>query len=147
LFAAVWQGLKFYTEGVTGFVDVRDVVRVMIGLMESNFQGERFIISSENLSYRQVLDMIARELGKWPARIHASPLLCSLAWSADWLASSLSGRKRTLTRDAARSAANASFFSNRKIRETLGVEFRPISESIKDTACMFLKMSASAQST
>ena len=33
LFSTVWKGLKFYTKGGTGFVDVRDVTKVMRLLM------------------------------------------------------------------------------------------------------------------
>jgi dihydroflavonol-4-reductase len=139
LFSAVWAGMKFYTEGITGFVDVRDVVMAMIRLMEGDYQGERFTVSSENLSYRQVLEMIARELGKKPPWIHATPFLTSVAWRGDWLLSALSGKQRFITRDAARSGRNRLFFSNRKIKETLGMEFIPVARSIRETAGMFLK--------
>ena len=54
LFSAVWKGMKFYTEGVTGYVDIRDVVHTMINLMVGDFSSERYTVSAENLSYRQV---------------------------------------------------------------------------------------------
>jgi dihydroflavonol-4-reductase len=139
LFSAVWAGMKFYTEGITGFVDVRDVVKAMTRLMEGDYQNERFTVSSENLSYRQVLEMIALELGKKPPRFHATPFLTSLTWRGDWLLSALSGKRRFITRDAARSGRTRSLFSNRKIKETLGMEFIPIARSIRETAGMFLK--------
>jgi len=57
-FKAVWDGLKFYTGGATGFVDVNDVVRAMITLMEdTNFKrckNQRYILNSENVSYREL---------------------------------------------------------------------------------------------
>jgi len=54
LFRLVWQGLKYYTRGVNGYVDVRDLSKVMVRLMDRNIFGERFIVSAENLSYEQL---------------------------------------------------------------------------------------------
>ncbi len=139
LFPTLWKGLKFYTMGITGFVDVRDVVFAMVKLMEGNFQGERYTLSAENLSYRQVMEMIAGELGKKPPYIRVPSFLTSLAWRTDWLVSSLTGKPRFITREAAISARNKSLFSNRKVREALGMEFIPIRESVRETAAVFLK--------
>ena len=68
MFKTLYNGLKFYTSGVTGFVDVKDVVEIMISLMnESNFErckNQRFLINAENLYYRDVFNQIADSLGK-----------------------------------------------------------------------------------
>ena len=42
LFDQVYKGFNYYTEGVTGFVSVQDVVKSMILLMKSNIKNERF---------------------------------------------------------------------------------------------------------
>ena len=139
LFSAVWRGIKFYTEGITGYVDIRDVVRAMTDLMESEIKGERFTVTSENLSYRQVLEKIALSLGKKPPSLHATPLLVSLAWRLDWLLQALTGKPRKITRDAAKSSSRKAIFSNRKITEATGIKFIPIDQSIKDTARIFLQ--------
>lgn len=52
LFTTVNNGFKYYTEGKTGYVDVRDVVKIVYALMESDITNERFILNSENVSYR-----------------------------------------------------------------------------------------------
>ena len=139
LFSAVWKGMKFYTEGITGYVDIRDVVRAMVDLMESGHKGERFAVTSENLSYRQVLEKIAGSLGKKPPSIYATPLMISLAWRLDWLTNILTGKPRKITRDTAKSSSRKAVFSNRKIREATGMEFIPIDQSIQETASIFLK--------
>ncbi len=143
LFSAVWNGLRFYTKGVTGYVDVRDVVRAMIDLTESELEGERFTLSSENLSYKEVLTMIAGNLGRKPPRLYASPFLVSLAWRSDWLVHALSGKPRKITREAARSSSRKARFSNQKIRQATGMEFIPMVQSIRDTARIFLQSQGS----
>jgi len=59
IFNTVRDGLKFYPPGKNGFVDVRDVARAMILLMESDIRNERFILNAENLEYKKLLGMMA----------------------------------------------------------------------------------------
>jgi nucleoside-diphosphate-sugar epimerase len=138
LFSAVWKGMKFYTEGVTGYVDVRDVTHAMISLMEGEFFGERFTVSAENLSYRKILEMIAMSLDRPLPSIHATPFLVSIAWRLSWLASKFNGGHRSITRETVRSSKRIALFSNEKIREAIGIQFIPIMQSVQDTARHFL---------
>jgi nucleoside-diphosphate-sugar epimerase len=130
--------MKFYTEGVTGYVDIRDVVHAMITLMEGDFTSERYTVSAENLSYRQVFKMIASALDKPPPGIHATPLLISMAWRFDWLISKLNGKKRSITRDTVKSSKRKALFSNEKIIQAIGIDFIPVKQSVRDTANHFL---------
>ena len=139
LFMVVWKGMKYYTDGVTGYVDIRDVVTAMIRLMEADVAGERFTVSSENLSYMQVLKMIAERLGKKPPTLRASPFLISIAWKLDWLNQLITGKKRTITREAVLASCQKSYFSNKKIKKATGLEFKAILDSIEDTSRFFLK--------
>jgi len=144
LFTVVWKGIRFYTEGVTGYVDVRDVVRCMIDLMLKDIRNERFIISSENLSYRRAFEMIAEALGKRPPRILATSLLIALAWRLDWVANVFVGKTRSITKDAVKSSKIKVHFSNQKIRNATGIKFIPIDQSIKETAGFFFQNPAQA---
>ncbi|HJX70844.1 MAG TPA: NAD-dependent epimerase/dehydratase family protein, partial [Bacteroidales bacterium] len=47
------KGMRFYTMGSTGCVDVRDVSRIMVRLMDSNISGEQFLVSSENMTFKE----------------------------------------------------------------------------------------------
>lgn len=138
LFTTVWKGMKFYTEGITGYVDIRDVVHAMVTLMEGDFSSERYTLSSENLSYRQVLELIASALDKKPPRIHATPLIISIAWRMSWLISKFNGEKRDITRDTVKSSKRKVLFSNEKIRQAIGIDFIPLKVSVRDTATHFL---------
>ena len=138
LFTAVWNGMKFYTKGITGYVDIRDVIYAMVNLMEGDFLSERYTVSSENLSYQQLLEMIAAALHKRPPRIHASPFLISIAWRLIWLISIFHDKPRTITRDTVKSSKRKAVFSNEKIRKALDMEFIPVNRSIQETAVHFL---------
>jgi nucleoside-diphosphate-sugar epimerase len=136
-FTRVWNGLSFYTDGLTGFVGVEDVVRSMIMLMGSGISGERFIISSENVGFREFFSMIADSLGKKRPWIHAGKNITSIAWRAEYIRSLLTGTAPSVTREHMVAANKRSYYSNEKILEKLGVDFRPVSEVISETAEIF----------
>jgi len=52
----------------------------MIGLMEHPVSGERFVVSAENLGYREVFNMMADGFGKKRPHLKVSPLLASIVW-------------------------------------------------------------------
>ncbi len=138
LISTVWKGLKFYTEGSNSFVDVRDVSTVMVQLMESGISGERFIVTSENLSFHRVFTLIADGLGVRPPFIKTPPWMGELAWRANALYSRRSGKPPVITRDAVVGGQKQYYFSNEKIRERLGFQFIPMEKAIEDTCRFFL---------
>ena len=138
LFQTTYKGLAFYTNGMTGFVDVRDVVKVIIMLMEKEIFGERFILNSQNITYKDILEMIAKGLGRKIPYIKAGRYLTSLVWRLDWLKNKLTGLPLILTRETARAGQNRKLFSNKKIRETIDFKFIPVAETIQQVCDIFL---------
>ncbi len=139
LFRQVAKGLKYYTSGVTGFVDVKDVSKAMIGLMESSVVNERFVLVGENKPFRDVMDRIADKIGKPRPGTYAGPLLSGLAWRVEFLKWKITGSKPVITKETARSAAGKYYYSGEKIRKNLGLNYTPVEESIDQAAEVFLK--------
>jgi len=138
LFRQVAKGLKFYTAGVTGFVDVKDVSLAMIALMESTVMNERFVLVGENKPFRDVMDRIADKLGKSRPGIYAGPLLSSFAWKVEFLKWKFTGSKPVITKETARSAAGKFYYSGEKIKKMLAFNFTPIENTIDQVAEVFL---------
>jgi dihydroflavonol-4-reductase len=140
LFEQVWNGLRFYTEGVTGFVDVRDVVRYMVLLMQSDIDNQRFILNSENVYYKSIFEKIAFYLNKKPATIKVTPLLSAIAWRLEWLKSKLTGKYPLITKETARAAASVYYYDNSKsLKAFPDFRYIPIEKTIEETAALFLK--------
>jgi len=137
-FTTVWKGMKFYTEGGTGFVDVFDVCKAMIQLSEKGISGERFIISAENRSYLSIFNKIAEALNKKKPHIKANNTMLELAWRYEYLKHLFSKHKPAFTKETARSAVTKSLFSNQKLCETLDFEFNSIDNTIERIAQAFL---------
>lgn len=138
LFKKVWDGFKYYPPGATGFVDVRDVVKTMVALMESDIQSERFIINSANLTWQEFFNKIGKQLGKKPPSILATALLRELAWRGEWFRSKITGIRPIVTRETARMASHTFIYDNTKIKEALNYEFLPIEKTVAET-CTQLK--------
>ncbi len=139
LFKRVQEGLKYYTNGISGFVDVRDVSRCMMQLMQSNISGERFIISSQNISYKQLLQWMAESLKVKPPHNEATPFLSGLAWRLAHLRNRLSGKPSLITRETTRSALQKFCYSNKKVKKQLGMEFIPVQDAVEWVANQLLK--------
>ncbi|MEJ7778000.1 MAG: NAD-dependent epimerase/dehydratase family protein [Daejeonella sp.] len=131
-FETVKNGLSYYPDGSFGFVDVQDVARAMILLMESDISGRRFIISAENWTYRDFFTAVALQLNKKPPSIALKPWMIDLARVGNGILSAFTGKRDTLSRDAAKSAFKKQNFSNERIKKALNLEFRSINKSISE---------------
>ncbi|WAC42170.1 NAD-dependent epimerase/dehydratase family protein [Pedobacter sp. SL55] len=138
IFKLVKDGLKFYTDGATGIVDVEDVAKCMILLMESNISEERYTLSAENLHYKDFFAQIAQGFGVKPPSKEAKPWMLGIAWRAAKLVSLITRKPAALTKDAARSSFNLSYYTNQKITDTLNFKFKPVNQSIAEV-CNALK--------
>ena len=138
LFRLVRQGLWYYTRGVNGYVDVRDVSACMIRLMEGDHFGERYICSAANLSYQELFSMMARHLGKPAPSVHVPPALTSLAWRLEAVRAFVTRSKPEVTREMATTAARIYTYSSEKIAKKLNFEFRNIEETIREVCEIYL---------
>ena len=119
LFKSVYDEFKYYTEGITGFVDVRDVAGAMILLMNSKISGQRFILSSENLSYKEIFFLMAKCFGKKPPKKNATPLLGEIVWRLEAMKSAITGEKHLVTKETARTAQSTVKYDNSKFLNAL----------------------------
>ena len=130
LFETIQKGLKYYPGGSFGYVDVEDVAKAMILLMDSDISDERFIINAENWSYRDFFTEIAVNFKKSPPEIALKPWMMQLAYLGTRIIAAFTGKKFKLTKDTASTAFKKRMFSNNKIKKTLNLEFKPVKDSI-----------------
>jgi dihydroflavonol-4-reductase len=132
IFKSIYNEFPYYSEGVTGFVDVEDVATAMILLMQSNIVAERFIISAENISYKQLFDMIAAALNKKPPYKKITPLMAAAVWRFEAVKSLLTGKAPFITKETARTALTRVRFDNSKLLKALSpFKYTPLQKSIE----------------
>ena len=119
----------FTFSGGTSYVDVRDVAKISLELMEKNIFGERFILISENKRYSEMTNFVRNKLGKSTPKILSKSVLNFakiLNFCFGWFIPSL----KMANKVNIESVTNLNPVSNQKIRERLDYEFIPVEESL-----------------
>jgi len=131
-FSTIKKGVPFYTQGISAYVGVWDVVNVMVLLMQSSITGERYTLISENVSFEKIITQIAKKLDARPPKGEAKPWFLALMWRIDWLLSMLFCTPRRLSKYSAQALCSTTLISNDKIQGTLDYTFQSIEEVIAD---------------
>lgn len=132
VFKNAYDEFPWYTDGLTGFVDVADVVKAMMMLMESNISGERYILSAENVPYKDLFTMIAGEFNRRPPHRKVTPFIAALVWRMEAVKSFFSGRQSMLTKETATIAQMKVYFDNSRLQQALpAFRYTPIMETIR----------------
>ncbi|MBT8260942.1 MAG: NAD-dependent epimerase/dehydratase family protein, partial [Bacteroidia bacterium] len=139
LFKQIHKGLKYYTKGITGYIDIFDVVDIMIKLYQSDFKNERYILIAENISFKTFITKVAEKLKVKPPKKEASLLLLKIAWRIDWLRQLITSKKRKLTKHLVTSLTCTRKYSNKKISDALDYKFKPIDVSISEVCQFYLE--------
>ncbi len=138
-FKNAYKEFPWYAEGISGFVDATDVAMSMIELMKSGISEERFIISAENLSFRDVFTMMAKKFGKTPPKWKVSPAIASIVWRWERIKSFFTGEDPLLTKETAETSQMKVYFDNSKLKKFLpGFSFRPLEQSISESCSEYL---------
>ncbi len=126
--------MPFYSNGTNGFIDVRDVAKICIQLMNSPVHSERFILINQNLSFKDYFERIAKRLNVQPPKRALNKTLGNVFLFADWMASTLSRRKRSFTKEIFKVSMEHFEYSNEKIKRQLDYTFIPFDETIDNIA-------------
>jgi dihydroflavonol-4-reductase len=139
IFKNIYEGFKWYTTGINGFVDVEDVARAAVLLMESTISEQRFIINGDNWTFKKLQDTIADGFNKKRPSKEATASLMNVAWRIEYIKSIFTGKRPLLTKESARVAISQTYFENAKILNALpGFSFTPLEETIKKACEKYL---------
>lgn len=119
VFKSVYNEFPWYTEGTTGFVDVLDVVEAMIQLMNSNIVAQRFILSAETSTYKDLFTLIANAFNKKPPSKLVTPFIAAVVWRLEAFKAKFSGKQPLLTKETAKTAQAKVSFNNQKLLQCL----------------------------
>ena len=131
MFKSAFDEFPWYTEGVHGFVDVLDVARIAIKLMESDISSERFIINGANITYKALFDRMAEGFGKKKPSKKVTPLLAEIVWRFKYLKGIVTGKPSILNKNTARTALAVCEYSSEKlIGRFPDFNYTPIRETV-----------------
>ena len=130
--------MKYYTSGGSGVVDVRDVVETAVTLMEKNIFSERFILNSENLTFREMFTLANKVFGNEPPSIKVTQSMFLFAYYAERFFSIFNAKKPLLEKEFLKSGFSITNYSSDKIISRLNHKFNTARESF-EWAGSFLK--------
>ncbi len=134
IFRSVHDEFPWYSEGVTGFVDVRDVAKAMVQLMESHISSERFILSAENRSYKDLFGLIAKAFGKKAPHKKVTPFIAGLVWRLEAIKSFFTKDDPLVTKETALTALANAHFDNSKLKKFIpGFAYHTIEDTVAHT--------------
>lgn len=132
IFKTVYKEFPYYSDGVAGFVDVKDVVAAMIALMESDIVAERFIVNAGNVTYKDLFTMIAEAFHKRAPYKKVAPLMAAAIWRIEKIKSMFTGKAPFITKETADTALAKLYFDNSRLLKTLpGFQYTLIKKSVE----------------
>lgn len=137
LFRSVQKGMPFYTDGINGFVGVKDVAAFMVDKGYSELSNKRFLLVSENLSYGDLFRMIANGLSVKAPGMRIKPSYVPwISWLL-WLYSKFKP-DTNLSPETLRTSVKEHRYDPSAAVAT-GFVFTPVSEIVSETCSILLR--------
>lgn len=133
MFNKVRGGLKFYSSGSLGIVDVRDVAKACLMLHQNNLTRQRFLLNGANLTFKSLLEEMASCMGCQP------PTLCPPYGLAKWTATmlqwwaNLQGHRNYISAETVKAAYTRKQYDGSRILNALpDFQYTPWTKTIAD---------------
>lgn len=140
IFKSIYNGFNWYSPGKNGFVAVEDVAKAAVLLMETSITEQRYIVSGDNWTFKQLLDTMADAFGKPRPTRQTTSTLMGIAWRWEKIRSLFTGQSPVLTRESAKVAHSSTTFQNDKLKKALpGFSFTPLEQSIREACKKYLQ--------
>ncbi len=134
----LYKGLSFYPEGMTGMVDVRDVAKLAYLAISKDVTGQRYIVSSENRTYKDYFIYTSSELGRKPPYKPLSKIWRSLAWRLSGIYAAISRKSKLITSQNMEASASTACYRNQKSMTDFDFTYTPIENTWKDAAQSYI---------
>ena len=126
-----------YVDTGLNIVHVDDVAAGHLLAYERGRPGERYILGGQDMSLREILELIARLEGRNPPRVRLPyGVVLPIAYLAEGFAR-LTGRSGRITLEGVRMSRKKMFFSSAKAVRELGYRWRPPVQAFEDAIRWF----------
>ncbi|NGX82736.1 NAD-dependent epimerase/dehydratase family protein [Aequorivita sp. KMM 9714] len=125
------KGIPFYPSGSMGIVDIKDVVRAMILLMNSEIKNEQYIVVGENITFKELLSKLAVLFEKKPPTKKLSKGIMLFISGIDWLLNKLFNIKRKVVKANVLSMFTNTAYNTDKLRNQFDFKYTPTDETLK----------------
>lgn len=134
IFKKAYDGIPYYPTGGTGIVDVKDVAKFIVLLMESDIEGERFVLSGGNVSYKDIFQKMGNAMQRKVPTKPAPSWMLSILWRVEKIRCMLTGTSPLITKESVKSTAHQSNYDNSKSLGINGFKYQDVDETIEEYA-------------
>lgn len=124
-------------EGRSNIVDARDVAQAMINAVEHGRNGERYLVSNTPATIEELLLGLQKASGLPAPTMRISYRMALLVAYASEFAARLRGKDTLITVEGIRTLQDRGTFSSEKAMRELGVSFRSLDETLRDTVMWY----------
>src|SRR5439155_22144481 len=118
--------------------DVRDVAEGMVRAMQHGVQGRRYLLGHENLSIREVFQLLSQLTGlPQPQRRVPYPIALTAGYVSEWLADVFTHRPPAATVTGVKLTRRTMHFDAGPSLSELGIQPRPVVEALRDAVAWF----------
>lgn len=130
IFKYVWNKNKYYIGGSYNFIDVRDVVQQAFTIATSDKANQQYILSGENLTYKELFEQIAIQFKIPPPSVKATKFqkMLVLWWSN--FRSIFSSEEPIITKEAINKSDKNPIIDNSKINQDFPHTYYSINHTI-----------------
>lgn len=135
LMDVVAKEFPWYTNGINGWVDVKDVVKAILLLTDSPKKDTRYIINNGNYSYKNIFSQMALLLNKKTPHRKANPWITEVVWRIELLKSRILKKEAVITKESARTAQTKCLYNNQKfLKDFPQFKYTPIETTLRRMA-------------
>jgi dihydroflavonol-4-reductase len=130
-----------YLDAELNLIDVRDVALGMVRAMEHGRPGRRYLLGHENLSIRGLFALLAKLTDLPEPRWRVPyPVALAAGYVSEWVADVLTHRPPAATVTGVKLTRRRMHFDARRSLDELGLQPRPVAESLADAVAWFRTM-------
>jgi dihydroflavonol-4-reductase len=131
--------LHLYLDFIVNLVDVRDVAAGLILAMERGRAGHRYILGSESIPLKRILELMVAISGRRNLTIPVSGRMAEMAATMlEFISDHVTRRPPSGTAEGVRIALRATDLSIEKAQQELGYAPRPVEPALRDTITYLL---------
>ncbi len=141
----VEKGRAFYPIGSNGMVDVRDVAKAVVLALGGAGANERFLLNGANLKYKELFSTIAQHIDAPIPTKPLSPKLLNVVVGFARICESLKINLPFPSQQLQVLSAQSNY-DGRKSEELLGLKYRPMRETLRETSEVYLNSKSNGSS-
>lgn len=132
IFKTVKKGIGYYPPGANATVDARDVAEIMNLLMDSEINGERFLCTGSNQTFKDLMTSIAEELKVKKPTKPVGRFTVNFVRRILSFTKRISGSRSDVTRETVNNLFATKAYDNSKVKNALDFEFRDLQEQVRN---------------